>query len=154
MFLLHFYRLYCSLVAGAAVYFLLYQKLWLFFVTVVVFRIIWFIIEGRISAMRINKAFDEHQGFFKEQYGPYGIRLINKAETDKTVKLSLAEVFTPNMKKLQDTVRSLEAMDVIFNAGMRPDGDAWQLHDLKLKYGRYRLEKAGIVTQEKPAEKS
>lgn len=33
-------------------------------------------------------------------------------------------------------------MDALFSAGMRPDSDAYQLHDCKLKYGSYRLEQS------------
>ena len=150
MFLLTFYRFYIALLAGAAVYFLVSPKLWLCFVIIVAVRTIWFFVEQFINKLAINRSFEAHQTKFKELYGPYGIRLVNKAESDASIRRSLVEVFTPNMKKLQEAVKTLETMDVLFNAGMRPDGDAWQLHDLKLKYGKYRLEKAGIKSPEEP----
>ena len=53
------------------------------------------------------------------------------------------------MKKLQEAVKTLETMDVLFSAGMRPDANVWQLHDLKLKYGDW-LQKAGIESSEEP----
>jgi hypothetical protein len=34
-------------------------------------------------------------------------------------------------------------MDELFKAGLSPQGDEYLLHDLRLKYGRYRLEKIG-----------
>lgn len=141
MLLLNFYRAYFALTSGALVYFLLYRSLWLAVGIAVVTRTGWFFIEKAMHTVFISRWFEENQAAFKEQFGPYGIRLINRAETDAAVKNSLAEVFTPDLKKLKQTVDSLDAMDVIFKAGMRPDGDTWQLHDLKLKYGKWRLEK-------------
>jgi hypothetical protein len=149
MFILNFYRLYIALVTGAAVYFFVLPRLWLFFVTLIATRVIWFFIERFVRNIRINKSFEEHETPFKEQFGPYGIRLINKARSDPAIKQSLAEVFTNDLKKLQENVKNLETMDVLFNAGMRPDGDAWQLHDLKLKYGKVRLEKAAPASDDK-----
>jgi hypothetical protein len=149
MFLFTFYRFYVALIAGTAVYFLVYPKLWLCLIIIIAVRLIWFFVEQFIKKLAINRSFEAHQTKFKELYGPYGIRLVNKAESDTSIKQSLAEVFVSDAKKLQDNVKTLETMDVLFNAGMRPDGDAWQLHDLKLKYGKYRLEKAGLSTEEK-----
>ena len=154
MFLLTFYRFYIALLAGAAVYFLIYPKLWLCFAIIVAVRTVWYFTERFMEKLAINRSIEEHQTRFKELYGPYGIRLVNKAESDPAIRRSLAEVFTPNLKKLQENVKTLETMDVLFNAGMRPDGDAWQLHDLKLKYGKYRLEQAGIKGQEEPKKES
>ena len=54
-------------------------------------------------------------------------------------------MFTSNQKKLQKAVEQLEMMDTLFKAGMRPEGDEYLLHDLKLKYGKYRLEKGKTV---------
>ena len=82
-----------------------------------------------------------HSAQFKELLGPYGIRMINKAEQDPGIRKSLSEVFTPDLKKLKSTVDQLEMMDTLFKAGMQPDADTYQLHDLKLKYGKYRVEK-------------
>ena len=141
MFLLTFYRLYCSIVAGVLAYFLINPSLWLSLGIIVLARTAWYFAERFIKNHQTDAWFESHQTAFKELCGPYGIRLINKAESDWSIKTSLAEVFTPDRKKLGENVKNLEAMDVIFKAGMRPDGDAWQLHDLKLKYGKYRLEK-------------
>ncbi len=85
--------------------------------------------------------FKSHVTPFKELTGPYGIRLINKAENEHTVKESLAEVFTPNRKELQKVLEQLEVMDTLFKSGLRPDGSSYQLHDLKLKYAKHRIEK-------------
>ncbi|MBN1129793.1 MAG: hypothetical protein JXA71_12440 [Chitinispirillaceae bacterium] len=149
MFLVSFYRFYFALIAGAATYFLLFPNLWLSIVIVIAVRTIWLLVERFVEKLAIDRSFEEHRTAFKELYGPYGIRLINKAESNPSVKRSLAEVFTPNLKKLRENVKTLETMDVLFNAGMRPDGDSWQLHDLKLKYGKHRLEQAGCSGGEK-----
>jgi|WetSurMetagenome_2_1015567.scaffolds.fasta_scaffold43181_3 hypothetical protein len=154
MFLLTFYRFYIALAAGAAAYFLFLPNLWISIAIAIAVRVIWLFAERFLEKLTINRSFEAHQTKFKELYGPYGIRLANKAESDASIRRSLAEVFTPNMKKLQEAVKTLETMDVLFNAGMRPDGDAWQLHDLKLKYGKYRLEKAGIKGSEVPDKNS
>jgi hypothetical protein len=53
----------------------------------------------------------------------------------------LSEVFTPNYKQLTKTVEQLEVMDTLFKSGLSPDGDTYQLHELKLKYAKYRIEK-------------
>ena len=75
---------------------------------------------------------------FKQQHGPYGIRIANKAENEWHIKKSLAEVFTTNIKKLHKAIEQLEMMDTLFKAGLRPEGDEFLLHDLKLKYGKWK----------------
>lgn len=140
MFLLTFYRFYIATAIGIAAYFLLLPNLWICVAIAIAVRTVWFFAERYLENLAIARSFEKHQTKFKELYGPYGIRLVNKAESDAEIRISLAEVFTPNVKKLKENVKTLETMDVLFNAGMRPDGDAWQLHDLKLKYGKYRLE--------------
>lgn len=140
MFLLGFYRLYISCAIAVAAYLLLSPPVWLCVAVLAGTRTAWFFAERGARNFLVNKWFETHSPRFKEQFGPYGIRLINRAENDSAVKKSLAEVFTPSLKKLAENVRNLEAMDAIFKAGIRPDGDAWQLHDLKLKYGKQRLE--------------
>jgi hypothetical protein len=144
MFLLTFYRFYIALLAGASVYFLILPRLWFAIGIAIAARVAWLLVERLMKKLAINRSFEAHQTKFKELYGPYGIRLINKAESDPSIKQSLAEVFVNDAKKLQENVKTLETMEVLFNAGMRPDGDAWQLHDLKLKYGKYRVEKEGL----------
>lgn len=114
---------------------------WMWLLGSISFRTAFFFAEKKYREIQINKWFEQHAYEFKQQYGPYGIRLINKAASDPSVKRSLAEVFTPDIKKLQETVKDLEMMDTLFSSGLRPDGDTYQLHDLKLKYGKYRLEK-------------
>jgi hypothetical protein len=154
MFLLTFYRFYIALLAGAAVYFLILPRLWFAIGIAIAARVARLLVERLMKKLAINHSFEAHQTKFKELYGPYGIRLINKAESDPSIKQSLAEVFVNDAKKLQENVKTLETMEVLFNAGMRPDGDAWQLHDLKLKYGKYRLEKEGIKSSEEPEKNS
>lgn len=139
MFLLNFYRFYVSVAAGAAVYFLLLHSVWIWILTTVLVRAGWFGVETLLQRMRTQQAFTRHIGEFKQLYGPYGIRLANKAENDQRVKNSLAEVFTDNKKQLKKNVEQLEVMDTLFKAGMRPEGDEYLLHDLKLKYGKHRL---------------
>lgn len=141
MWLLTFYRFYLSLFFGFTIYFFLIQNIWLGILATVAFRTIWYGIERFIRHGSIKKSFKIHSASFKQQFGPYGIRIANKAEDDWHTKESLAEVFTPNTKKLQKTVEQLEMMDTLFQAGMRPEGDEYLLHDLKFKYGKLRLEK-------------
>jgi hypothetical protein len=140
MWLLSFYRLYVSALIGTGTVLLFGLAWWFGLLTAVTVRVLWAVAEiiaGRIS---VNRSFARHASLFKQQLGPYGIRMINRAETDASVKKSLAEVFTGNEKNLRKAVETLEMMDTLFRAGMRPDGDAYQLHDLKLKYGKWRLE--------------
>ena len=141
MWIFSYYRLYCSFLAGALIYFLAFRHWWIWFITTAAVRTTWYFIERRIESNRINTLFEKHSYEFKQQLGPYGIRMINKAEKDLSIKRSLAEVFTDDKAKLKSAVEQLEMMDTLFKAGMRPDADSYQLHDLKLKYGKYRLEK-------------
>ncbi len=141
MFLFSFYRFYASVAAGAVVYFFFIQSVWLWILTTFVVRAAWFGTEMLIDKVRIDKSFSRHVSEFKQLYGPYGIRLANKADTDQRTKKSLAEVFTEDKKKLQKNVEQLEVMDTLFKAGMRPEGDEYLLHDLKLKYGKHRMGK-------------
>lgn len=89
----------------------------------------------------VEKNYKKYIFDFKRQNGPYGIRIANKADNEWRIKESLAEVFTPNMKKLRKAVEQLEMMDTLFKAGLSPEGDEFLLHDLKFKYSKYRLEK-------------
>lgn len=141
MIVLNFYRILCSIFLGGVVYFLFRAKWWIWIVSSLAIRIVWFLIEKYIDRLHINTLFKQHESSFKQLYGPYGIRLINKAETDWQIKKSLAEVFTNNKKNLTSAVEQLEVMNTLFQAGLKPDGDSYLLHDLKLKYGKYRLEK-------------
>jgi len=136
-----FYRLYLSILAGALAYYLIKPRWWIWVAGSILFRIIWFFIEKQVENIRTEKWFNAHSAQFKELLGPYGIRMINKAEQDPGVRKSLSEVFTPDLKKLKNTVDQLEMMDTLFKAGMQPDADTYQLHNLKLKYGKHRLEK-------------
>jgi hypothetical protein len=140
MWIFSFYRLYFSTITGAAFYFLLFKNLWLAICIAVCTRIIIGIIENAIANLQIDSAFKKHQHLFRQQFGPYGIRIINKAESDKRIKKSLAGVFTSNRNVLKKNVEQLEVMDMLFKSGMRPDGDEYLLHDLKLKYGKQRLD--------------
>lgn len=141
MFLLNFYRLYASLCAGILFYFFCRHSLWMSAAVMLCFRFVWFFIEQKINSFLVNKLFNQHLFEFKQQLGPYGIRLANKAENDRQLKKSLAEVFIPNPVKLKKNVEQLEMFDTLYKAGMRPDSETYQVHDCKLKYGKYRLEK-------------
>ena len=140
MWLFSFYRFYTSLILGIAAGLFLIRAWWFGVIVAVVVRVCWGLIELVIENVRINRNFTAHSHAFKQELGPYGIRMINKAENDATVKKQLAEVFTGDERKLRKAVEQLEMMDTLFKAGMRPDGDTYQLHDLKLKYGKWRIE--------------
>jgi hypothetical protein len=135
-----FYRLFLSVGAGALLYFVTLHSWWIWLVGAIVFRIIYHFTESFILKKQRNTWFERHAYEFKQQFGPYGIRLINKAESDPSLKKSLCDVFIPDLTTLQNTVNELEMMEALFNSGLRPDGDAYQLHDLKLKYAKYRLQ--------------
>jgi len=141
MWLLNYFRIYIC--AGIAIAFSVgfKQPWWLGLLLAIVCRIAWHIVEKEFTKRKINRLFEQHSYEFKQQFGPYGIRLINKAEEDWSVKKSLSEVFECDLKKLKNAVSQLESIDILFKAGLQPQGDMYQLHDLKLKYGKYRLSK-------------
>jgi hypothetical protein len=141
MFLLNFYRLYASLCAGILFYLFFARSLWISAAVMIGFRLTWFAVERKINSFLINKLFNQHLFEFKQQLGPYGIRLANKAENDWHLKKSLAEVFVADPGTLKKNVEQLEMFDTLYKTGMRPDSDTYQVHDCKLKYGMYRLEK-------------
>ncbi len=141
MFIFQFYRFFLSTALGIAIWLFFIHSFWVIIPVVIFTRIGWFLIEKMLRDINIKKWYTTHEVSFKELTGPYGIRLINKAESDAAVRNSLSEVFTPNLKELKKTTEQLEMMDTLFKSGLRPDGDSYQLHDLKLKYARYRLEK-------------
>jgi hypothetical protein len=122
--------------------------------TVIGVRALVFFIEWWIKRLLINRDFASHEAEFKQLYGPYGIRLINKAGTDSRIRNGLAEVFVADLNKLKKSVEQLDVMEVLFKAGMQPQGDEFLLHDLKLKYGKHRLGMAGISFDEKPKAES
>jgi hypothetical protein len=105
----------------------------------IISRAIWYFVERAFLNLQINNNFKTHETAFKQLYGSYGIRLINKSETDAVVRKEHADVFTCDMKKLAETVEQPEMMDTQFKAGMRPDGETYLLHELKLTYGKHRL---------------
>ncbi len=140
MWIFSFYRAYFAVCAGAAEYFFLKKSLWLSAAAALVVRVLWFAAEQSIRRAIINRDFKRHVYEFKQQLGPYGIRMANKADNEWPIKKSLAEVFTSNKAKLKKNVEQLQMMNTLFSAGMRPDADTYQLHDCKLKYGAYRLE--------------
>ncbi|MBN1306850.1 MAG: hypothetical protein JXA18_02965 [Chitinispirillaceae bacterium] len=140
MWVLNFYRFYMATAVGIGAALLFVRTWWFGLAATVVARICYAAGEHFIARLSVARLFKQHAYAFKQQLGPYGIRMINKAEKDAVVRKSLAEVFTNNEKKLRRAIESLEMMDILFRAGMRPDGDAYQLHDLKLKYGRFRIE--------------
>lgn len=140
MFLLQFYRFYIILVISIIIGFLKHSPL-LGFISFILLRTILFTIERLTEKFFILQAYKKYHQQFKDLYGPYGIRIINKAESDSRVRNSLYEVFTFNKNKLKKNVEQLEMLETLFKAGMRPDGDEYLLHDLKLKFGKYRIEK-------------
>ncbi len=141
MWIFSLYRLYTAIAGAVFFYLFVYPSIWLSILTFFFIRFLWFFIERTIKKVQINKLFFQHIALFKQEYGPYGIRLANKAEQNWRIKESLSEVFVSDIKKLETAVSHLEAMDALFNAGMRPEGDEFLMHDLKLKYGKARLEK-------------
>ena len=140
MWLLSFYRLYISAVLGILGALFVVKAWWFGLVVAVGVRAAWGFAELFIDKIRVDRSFRAHSFAFRQELGPYGIRMINRAEKDASVKKQLAEVFTGDEKKLRKAVEQLEMMDTLFKAGMRPDGDTYQLHDLKLKYAKFRLE--------------
>jgi hypothetical protein len=141
MFLFNFYRLYASLCAGILFYVLCAGSFWISAAVAIGFRLAWFFIEHKINSIVVNKLFNRHLFEFKQQLGPYGIRLANKAENDRHLKKSLSEVFVADPAVLKNNVEQLEMFDTLYKAGMRPDSETYQVHDCKLKYGKYRLDK-------------
>jgi len=140
MWFLSFYRFFVAIFAALLFYFFLLPSIWAALATGVVSRILWGISESIYRRMRVKRLINKHCAPFKQYCGPYGIRIANKAEQEWAVKQSLAEVFVPGKKELQKNVETLEVLNTLFNAGMRPQGDDFLIHDLKLKYGKYRLE--------------
>jgi hypothetical protein len=139
MWLLGFYRIYLSLCAGIAFWYFFIRSIWLSLAVAVAARVLWFVVESIIERILINRDFNRHLYPFKQELGPYGIRLENKAAQDWHIKKSLAEVFVSSPARLSKNVEQLTVMDTLFKAGMSPEGDALLLHDCKLKYGTYRL---------------
>jgi hypothetical protein len=140
MALLNFYRLYTSLCAGAAIYMLWGRNFWLALGCAALFRLSWFFIESFVNRILVDLYYKRHIYEFKQQLGPYGIRLANRAEDDRAVRKSLSEVFVPSIKKLQKNYEYLKVLDSLYGAGMRPDQETSNLNDCKLKYAAFRLE--------------
>lgn len=143
MAVFHFYRFYAALGAGCILYFFVIPNIFLSVLAAVFFRVLWFGVEKGFTRLRINRDCNKHLAAFKQEFGPYGIRIANLAQEQWRVKASLAEVFCSRRDSLQKAVEQLEVMDALFKAGMRPAGDDFLLHDLKLKYGKKRLSAAG-----------
>jgi hypothetical protein len=141
MWIFTFYRTYVALCAGTAEYLFLKKSAWLLIATAVMVRCAWFAVEQFIGRMIIKRDFNRHVYEFKQQLGPYGIRMANKADSEWRIKKSLAEVFTSNTARLRKNVEQLQMMDTLFKAGMSPDAETYQLHDCKLKYGVYRTDR-------------
>lgn len=139
MWFLSFYRLYFAIFVGIISYFFLVRRWWFGLLVTILVRVIWAIVEYVIKRIHINNTFKKYSYDFKQKFGPYGIRIINKGEQSYEIRKSLCEVFTDNEKKLSKVIEELEMMNTLFNAGLRPDGDTFLLHDLKLKYAKERL---------------
>jgi len=139
MWLIRFYRLFVALGSGTLVYLLLFRSVWALLGTLFGIRFLWFYIERQLRKHTINRRFNQHAYAFKQLFGPYGIRLINKAESDWPIKKSLSEVFVSNEKTLASALETLEVLETLHKAGMSPAGDDYLLHDLKIKYAKHRL---------------
>jgi len=139
MWIFGFHRMYLSIAAGIGSAFLLVHTWWFALMNAVIARVLIAVGEHLAGIISVNRAFRVHAYAFRQELGPYGIRMINRAEKDMRIRKSLAEVFTKSEKKLRKAVEQLEMMETLFKAGMSPDADTWQLHDLKLKYGRFRV---------------
>jgi hypothetical protein len=140
MIVFTFYRFYCSIACGLYVYFFVFHSIWTAIATIIVIRAVWMGIESLVKRVYVDRAFSAHIYTFKQELGPYGIRMANKAESDRRIKKSLADVFTPDVKKFKKNMEHLEVLDTLYRAGMRPDDETYQLHDCAIKYGRFRLE--------------
>ncbi len=141
MWLFDFYRLYVSISAGILSFFFLIRSIPLCLGISASTRILWWFVEWLVQRIKIQRQFSKFGNEFKVHYGPYGIRIVNKAQSDFRIKTSLCEVFVESPDKLKKAVEQLEVMDTLFKAGMQPQGDDYLLHDLKLKFGKLRLEK-------------
>ncbi len=140
MVVFSFYRFYASIVAGMVGYVLLQHSIAAGAACAAVFRLLWYLCEKCIDYSAVNVRFKRHVYEFKQQLGPYGILMANRAEADRKVKESLAEVFVSDVRKLQKNVEQLQILETLYQAGMTPDAETYQLHDCKLKYALYRLE--------------
>jgi hypothetical protein len=148
MWIFAFYRTYIALCAGFGEYFFLKKSVWLLIATAAIVRGAWFAAEQFVGRMMIKRDFDRHVYEFKQQLGPYGIRMSNKADNEWHIKKSLADVFTSNTARLRKNVEQLQMMDTLFKAGMSPDAEAYQLHDCKLKYGLYRIDQLSRIKKQ------
>ena len=108
MVILGFYRFYASLCAGILASLLLWHHVWFAIACTVAFRSLWYSIDHLVNHFLVEKYFKLHLYEFKQQLGPYGIRIANKAESDYRIKRSLVEVFAPDMKKLQKNADQLK----------------------------------------------
>jgi hypothetical protein len=142
MMVFYFYRFYAALCAGFLLYFFVTRNIFLSVLAAVFFRLLWLGMEKAFARIRISRDYTKHQAAFKQEFGPYGIRIANLAQAQWRVKASLAEVFCSRRDSLQKAVEQLEVMGALFKAGMRPEGDDFLLHDLKLTYGKKRLSAA------------
>ncbi|MBN1983397.1 MAG: hypothetical protein JW795_17805 [Chitinivibrionales bacterium] len=147
MWIFQFYRFFISVGAASVSYFFFFKNIWFSFFIFIIIRSMWFGIEKSINRFQVNASFKKHIPQFKQLYGPYGIRIANKADSENHIKKSLSEVFTEKKSILKKNVENLEVMDTLFKSGLRPEGDSYLLHDLKLKYGKYRLEKLEAALQ-------
>jgi hypothetical protein len=147
VFILSFFRFYCC---GALAALICYQTplswWWLLPITLLL-RAAVGLGEAQVQRLQRNRNWQRHCGPFKQFCGPYGIRLVNKAEHDRRIRRSLSEVFVSDPARLQKNLASLEALDALFKAGMAPQGDEYLLHDLKLKYARHRLQQLQVSSR-------
>ncbi|MCX7726509.1 MAG: hypothetical protein N2053_06640 [Chitinispirillaceae bacterium] len=139
MWIFNFYRLYFAILVGFISYFFLLRRWWFSLLMTLLFRVLWGVTEYLIKRIQTNNIFKKYSFDFKQKFGPYGIRIINKGEQSYEIRKSLCEVFTDDERKLSKVIEELETMNALFNAGLRPEGDNFLLYDLKLKYAREHL---------------
>lgn len=106
MWILSFYRAYFAVCAGAAEYFLLKKSLWLSAAAALVVRVLWFAVEQGIRRAIINRDFKRHVYEFKQQLGPYGIRMANKADNEWPIKKALPKFSLQTRQSLKKTSNS------------------------------------------------
>ena len=140
MWIFSFYRMYGAIAVGVGTALLAVHTWWFALLITIIVRGVVAAAEFYLHRLQVERLFKAHAYAFKQELGPYGIRMVNRAEKEFRLRKSLAEVFVKSEKKLRKAVEQLDMMETLYKAGMQPDADTWQLHDLKLKYGRFRIE--------------
>ncbi|MDD5675135.1 MAG: hypothetical protein PHC61_13280, partial [Chitinivibrionales bacterium] len=93
MVVFSFYRFYLSIAAGFLSYFLVLPSIWFSVAIAIGVRVFIGAIEKMMRIIAVDRCFKLHEYRFKQLLGPYGIRMINKAEKSFALRKSLYEVF-------------------------------------------------------------